>query len=247
MWFIRLSVTSCFVAVLLLCSSVCAEVEFPTLADKPTPLYEVENFGNPLGATPATGIRGLHKAALGLIKTFEGWFADLYNDPAGYCTIGYGHLLAKRLCQASDRGTYPRALTPAEGLSLLEKDTAGTRMDVQALVTATTLTDEQFGALTSFVFNVGRGNFQNSTMLRRLNDTSIPQSTRIELAAREFSRWIRANGQVMGGLIARRNCEAALFQNLNVTDSAGNFNRDACDSLGAMPPAGETIDIVTGE
>lgn len=243
----RLRIISCFGAIFLNVAPVYAQDEFPTLADKPTPLYQVENFGAPLGALPQTGLRALHKTALGLVKAFEGWFPDLYNDPAGYCTIGYGHLLAKRRCQASDRGTFPHALSLAEGLTLLEKDTAGARIDVQELVTATVLTDEQFGALTSFVFNVGRGNFKNSTMLRRLNDTTVPQSTRIELAAREFPRWVRANGQVMNGLVARRNCEAALFQNLKITDSAGNFNRGLCDSLGAMPPVGETIDIATGE
>jgi lysozyme len=245
--FNRVSVVSFLGALIALCGLVSAQEEFPTLGDKMTPIYEVETFGGPLGAAPASGIRPLHKTALGLIKDFEGWYPDLYNDPAGYCTIGYGHLLAKRRCQASDRGEFPVALSVPEGLDLLEEDTAGTRIDVQDMVTETQLTDEQFGALTSFVFNVGRTNFKNSTLLRRLNDKTVPEETRLELAAAEFPRWVRAGGVVMGGLIARRNCEAALFQGVRVTDSSGNFNRAICDALGAMPSAGETIDILTGE
>jgi len=220
---------------------------FPTLGDKQTPYYAIENFGVPLGAMPPGGVRSLHRTALGLIKDFEGWFPDLYNDPAGYCTIGYGHLLAKRPCQSSDRVEFPRALTLEEGIALLEKDTTGTRRDVQDLVTQSTLTDEQFGALTSFMFNVGRENFRKSTLLRRLNDSTVPQAARLELAAREFPRWVRAGGVVMGGLVARRNCEAALFQGLRVTDASGAFNRGLCNALGATPPTSETIDIVQGE
>jgi len=242
-----LQLVSCFFVTFLLCTPSGAQEDFPTLGDKPTPNYEIENFGAPLGAAPPSGIRQLPKLALGLIKDFEGWFPDLYNDPAGYCTIGYGHLLAKRNCKTSDRGEFPRALTLDEGLALLEKDTGGTRLDVQKLVIATTLTDGQFGALTSFVFNVGRANFKNSTLLKRLNDTTIPQATRVQLASKEFLRWVRAGGVVMGGLVARRNCEAALFQGLPVTDTAGNFNRNLCDSLGAMPAVSDTIDIETGE
>jgi len=224
-----------------------AEEQFPTFGDKQTPNYAIENFGAPLGAMPAGGVRGLHKAALYLIKEFEGWIPDLYNDPAGYCTIGYGHLLAKRNCKGTDRTEFPKALTLEEGIALLEKDTTGTRLDVQRLVTGTDLTDEQFGALTSFMFNVGRENFRKSTLLARLNDSSADKSTRLKLASREFARWIRAGGQIMSGLVARRNCEAALFQGLSVLDKDGNFNRNLCDNLGAMPPTSDTIDIVEGE
>jgi lysozyme len=247
MRFARLCATSIVCALLLLPHNVLAQDEFPTFGDKQTPLYAIENFGSPLGAMPPGGVRSLHRTALDLIKDFEGWIPDLYNDPAGYCTIGYGHLLAKRLCRASDRTEFPTALSLEEGLALLEKDTIGTRRDVQDLVTVSTLTDEQFGVLTSFMFNVGRENFRKSTLLRRLNDNSIPLGTRLELASREFPRWVRAGGVVMSGLVARRNCEAALFQGLKVTDATGRFNRGLCDTLGAMPATSETIDILQGE
>lgn len=230
----------------LLGSPALAE-DFPTLSDKSTSSYLVENFGDALGAAETDGVRKLHPNALELIMAFEGWFPDLYNDPAGYCTIGYGHLIALRKCMSSDRTNFPSALSLSQGSELLEKDTAGARLDVQRLVTKTDLNEVQFGALTSFVFNVGANNFKNSTMLRRLNDTSIDKATRIELAANEFPRWIRAGGVIMNGLIARRSCEAALFAGVKTVGADGKFNRNTCDSLGAVPVSGEIVDILKGE
>ena len=65
----------------------------------------------------------------------------------------------------------------------------------------------QFDALVSFIFNLGIGNFNKSTLKRRIlagaNDTAI---------ANEFRRWNKAGGKVLPGLVARREAEAQLWQ-----------------------------------
>lgn len=67
------------------------------------------------------------------------------------------------------------------------------------------LTPQQKAALTDFVFNVGPGNFSQSTMLRKLNSSDYAG------AASEFPRWNLAAGRVMAGLVTRRRREQSLF------------------------------------
>lgn len=221
--------------------------DVPTLSDKPTPRALVETFGQAYGAAAASSARNLLPQALSLIKSFEGWFPNFYNDPAGYCTIGYGRLIALRPCNEDDLALHDAPLSESDGEKLLQEDTIGSRLDVQRLVVATQLSPEQFGALTSFVFNVGPGNFASSTMLRRLNDTSVDEQTRLELASREFPRWVRAGGMVLNGLIARRSCERALFDGQLRLSPSGDFDRSLCDALGAAPANVDLVDIQLGE
>jgi lysozyme len=178
---------------------------------------------------------------LTLIKQFEGWVPRPYNDPANYCTIGYGRLIALRPCSADDFSRYPRELTLADGEKILEEDTRGARLAVQQLVTVD-LSDNQFGALASFVFNVGRANFETSTLRRLLNGREYA------LAAQEFPRWVRAKNVVHRGLVNRRACEASLFLGaLNLTE-AGIIDPDrSCRGLGAAASVGPLIDIEKGE
>ena len=67
------------------------------------------------------------------------------------------------------------------------------------------LTQNQFDALVSFVFNIGDGAFAASTLLRYLN------KGRYQEAAVEFMRWIHAGGKRLDGLIRRRRAEQELF------------------------------------
>lgn len=199
-----------------------------------------EDFGKSLGAAPSPPPRPLLPLALDLIKDFEGWSATAYDDPAGYCTIGYGHLISLRPCGNTDLGDFARPLTEAQGALLLQNDTTTSRLSIQSLVLVD-LNDEQFGALTSFVFNIGKRNFAGSTMLRLLN------AGEYELAAAQIRRWVRAGGQVLNGLIDRRACELTLFRGHLTYNTGGRFDRRSCIGLGAAPDAGSEIDIDLGE
>lgn len=67
------------------------------------------------------------------------------------------------------------------------------------------LTQNQFDALVSFVYNVGGGNFQSSTLLAKLNAGDYAG------AAEQFKRWNKAKGEVLAGLVTRREEERVLF------------------------------------
>lgn len=229
-----------FIALMSGVIQVAAE-DFPSYPDHLTSQIQEEALDGGLGAAD-TQPRILLGLALELIKVFEAWVPVAYNDASVFCTIGYGHLIGKKPCTAvlSEIALFDPPLTEAEGSVQLEKDTALARVAVQRLVKES-LNDEQFGALTSFVFNVGSANFESSTMLRYLNNNEF------DGAAKQFARWTKSKGKVLNGLVARRNCETQLFLGNAVSDAIGKFNREICDSSGAAPPSEELIDIDVGE
>ncbi len=103
---------------------------------------------------------------------------------------------------------------------LLVQDTEPARRGVQELVEVE-LTDSQFAAITSFVFNVGLNNFSRSTLLRRINEGDF------EAAANEFSRWVNVGSKTLPGLVVRRNCESAVFLG-KFSDDGTSFDRNLC-------------------
>lgn len=131
-----------------------------------------------------------------IIKRRES-FADVaYLCPAGKWTIGYGHT-----------GDVKRGdiCTPQKAQMLLEADAATAARFINEHVEVP-LTQNQFDALVSLVFNIGTGNFLKSTMLSLLNMRLYDK------AADEFKKWCHANGKVLAGLVARRAEEEALFR-----------------------------------
>ncbi len=178
--------------------------------------------------------------ALDLVKNFEQWKPAAYNDPVGYCTIGYGHLIALSRCETLQLGRFATPLSEAQGVALLDGDTLYARAAVEDLITVP-LTDAQFSALSSFVFNVGARNFEHSTLRLVLNQGDY------STAASEFRRWVRSRGRVLNGLVTRRACESLLFEDRLHYDANGGFNRAACVALGIAETSGPPIDIETGE
>lgn len=200
----------------------------------------IEDFGETFGVTEKSTARPITPVALEMVKHFEGWIPTAYDDPVKLCTIGYGHLIAMKSCKDIDLGKFSKELSEVEGAALLEDDMIGARLAVQSLV-KTELNDEQFGALASFVFNVGKGNFQKSTMLSLINEGGF------EAAAGQFVRWSKAKGRLLPGLVARRACEEFFFRGYLTLDKNGRFDRSACQSLGIATDTGTLIDIDIGE
>lgn len=130
-----------------------------------------------------------------LIKHFEGFRAQAYVCPAGVLTIGYGTTSGVK------RG---QVVTEADASQMLLRDATKFENIVNKLVKVK-LTQDQFDALVAFVYNVGPGNFQNSTLLRHLNlgmYGDVPA---------QMARWNKANGQALKGLTTRRAAEGTLF------------------------------------
>lgn len=135
-----------------------------------------------------------------MIATHEGLRLEAYLCPAGVWTIGYGHT----------KGAKPgMTITRQQAEALLREDLLTAENTVNRLHLK--LNQNQFDALVSFVFNVGSGNFQRSTLLKKIqanaNDPAI---------ASEFNKWNRGGGRVLPGLVKRRKQEAELyFSNIN--------------------------------
>lgn len=130
------------------------------------------------------------------IKEFEGLRLSAYRCKSGVLTIGYGHTTGVKVgqrCRKSDAEKF------------LQSDISSVERQISAVVTSD-LTQNKFDALVSFVFNIGIGKFSTSTLLKKLNanpdDKTIPD---------EFRRWVHSDGEVVDGLVKRREWEAKLY------------------------------------
>ncbi len=144
------------------------------------------------------------QAAVELAKRFEGFHRVPKNDPlrrahpyicpAGYWTIGYGHL-----CD------------PKQPPIMEEEADAYLTLDLQTALAATlrycpvlaTETEGRLVAIVDFTFNLGAGRLQTSTLRRRINQRDWAAS------ANELKRWVYGGGKVLPGLVTRRTAEAA--------------------------------------
>lgn len=166
-------------------------------------------------------MRTVNEAGIEVVKSFEGLEdgdpstvnLDPYVCPAGVWTIGWGHAIfyngdLLRINNPDSKeiasSLYPGGITKEEATELLQSDLVKTALQVEKAVTAP-LTDNQFGALVSFTYNVGIGNLKASTLLKKLNSGDYIG------AADEFPKWRRANGIVLNGLVKRRAAERNLF------------------------------------
>ncbi len=138
-------------------------------------------------------------AGLNKLKKFEGLELCPYLDSAGKITIGYGHLILPH-----EKHLLTGCITEPEAERLLRNDVKTAEKYVNKYVDVP-LSQNEFDALVSFVYNVGGGAFKASTMLKRLN------SGNKHLAADEFERWIYAGGVKSKGLLARRMAEKKTF------------------------------------
>lgn len=144
-------------------------------------------------------------AAVMLAKRFEGFHRVPKNDPgraypyicpAGFWTIGYG-----RLC---DPNHAPITVDEAE---------AYLAHDLQSALAATLRLcpvlavepEERLAAIVDFTFNLGAGRLQTSTLRRRINQRAWSS------AAIELCRWVHGGGQVLKGLVSRREAEIELL------------------------------------
>lgn len=136
-----------------------------------------------------------------LIKRFEGFSSKPYLCPADVWTIGYG---STRLLDGSSVTKDTPNVTYDQGTKLLEKTLEKFELAVDAAVHVA-VNQNQYDALVSLCYNIGAGNFSNSTLVRLLN---AGNSTK---AAGEFLRWNKVKGKPITGLTKRREEEMKLF------------------------------------
>ena len=138
-------------------------------------------------------------AAIALAKQFEGFHrvpkfdperrAHPYICPAGYWTIGFGHLCDPK---------HP-PITEAQAEDYLSRDLiTAFNATLRYCPVLATGPEHRLAAIVDFTFNLGAGRLQTSTLRRRINQQDWPN------AAQELRRWVYGGGNVLPGLVARR-------------------------------------------
>ena len=152
------------------------------------------------------------KKGIDLIKSFEGFSLTAYHgkcDKAGLYTIGWGHA----------RGVRPGdKITLEQAKKLLRDDIRDAEnvvnLDYVSGRDKPLVNQNEFDALVSFVFNVKREAYLDSTLRRKLKAGDKMG------AAGEFKRWIYSDHKIAPGLIPRRDAERRLFLQSGAADIA---------------------------
>jgi lysozyme len=141
----------------------------------------------------------LSVAGIAGITQYEGKVNKVYLDPIAIPTVCVGHTATV------SRKDVGKAYSDALCADLLRADTRVATQAVQRAVRVP-VTQEQYDALVSFTFNVGGGALSGSTLVRKFNAGDCYG------AAAEFTRWNKAGGKVLPGLVKRRAWEQQLFK-----------------------------------
>lgn len=135
-------------------------------------------------------------AGLNLIKEFEGCVLTAYKCPAGVWTIGYGHtgkVDGKAICAGM-------TITEAKATELLKEDVSRFELHVSKYSETYDWNQNEFDALVSFAYNIG-----NIDQLTGYGTRSR------EVIANSIILYNKAGGQVLAGLVRRRQAEQKLF------------------------------------
>ena len=144
----------------------------------------------------------ISEKGLNLIKKFEGFSSKPYLCPANVPTIGFGSTYYENgmLVTLDDDSISEQRAT--EILKFTTDKMYGSFVNKAVKVK---LNQNQFDALVSFAYNLGNGNLQQSTLLKKVNSNDFIG------ASLEFEKWNKAGGKVLSGLTKRRTAEKELF------------------------------------
>ena len=131
-----------------------------------------------------------------LIKKFEGCELEAYKCPAGVWTIGFG--FTKDVKEGD-------VWSQSHAEEMLDIELEEYEEYVSDLVDVP-LNENQFSSLVAWCYNLGPTNLVQSTLLSKLN------AGLYEDVPHEIKRWNKANGEVLEGLVRRREAEALLFE-----------------------------------
>ena len=139
------------------------------------------------------------------IEQFEGLRLTAYQDVVGVWTIGYGH--------TGPDVTPGLTITQAQADLLMAGDLHKFEINVAVMVGQSATTQNQFDALVSFSYNLGAGALAQSHLL------VYHKAGQYEQAADEFPKWDHAGGEVLSGLLRRREWERTLYLTPETTNA----------------------------
>ena len=146
-----------------------------------------------------------------LIKKFEELRLEAYLCPAGVWTIGWG---------TTTNVKKGMKITKSEAESYLRRDIQPIEKALNSL--NINFTQNQFDAIVSWIYNIGIGKFNSSTLKKKI----LAKAPDLEITD-QIIKWVNAGGKPLLGLKRRRRDEANLFLNGNIyyLDSNNNIKR----------------------
>ena len=147
----------------------------------------------------------ISQKGIDLIKTFEGCKLFAYRDSVGIPTIAYGHTKDVKMGMS---------ITQKQAEEFLKNDIKPIERLLNGM--GINYTQNQFDALTSWIFNLGEGNFKKSTMYKNI----VARKSDIEITD-QMVKWYNAGGRPLAGLMRRRVAEANMFLGKNIYSTNG--------------------------
>ena len=153
----------------------------------------------------------ISQKGIDLIKKFEGCKLYAYRDSVGVATIGYGHIKGVKMGMS---------ITQQQAETFLKDDIKPIETFLNGM--GINYTQGQFDALTSWIFNLGQGNFKSSTMYKYI----VARKSDLEITD-QMVKWHNAGGKPLIGLMKRRCSEANMFLGKEVyyVDAIGNIKK----------------------
>lgn len=178
-------------------------IEQVVAGDEIIKCHGLETFSRLIGYTLPIGVTGqwdISENGYAIIREFEGFEAKAYKDTGGVWTIGFGTIKYPDGTRVREGNTCTRAQAEA----WLKSDCQWVDACLDKYVKVK-VSQNQFDAMASFVYNIGETAFAKSTFLTLLNSGNKSG------AASQFDRWVFDNGKRIQGLVNRRTKEKALF------------------------------------
>jgi lysozyme len=146
-----------------------------------------------------------------MIKDFEGCKLAAYKDSVGIPTIGVGHIKGVKMGMK---------ITQAQADKFLAEDLASVEKCLNNLGVISK--QNQFDALASWIFNLGVGNFNSSTMKKYI----VAKCSDIDVTD-QMVKWCNAGGRPLLGLRKRRVAEANMYLGYTkyIVDTSGNIKK----------------------
>ena len=143
------------------------------------------------------------KNTIELVKIFEGFNSRPYLCPAGIPTIGYGSTVYPNGVKVTLKD---KPVRKERAIEIMEWELNKSLMStIRYCPILATTSENRLGAIVDFVYNLGAGRLQQSTLRRRIN------AKQWEEVPKELNKWVYGGGKKLRGLILRRQAEAQYF------------------------------------